>query len=135
MLFRRTFSSSGAAATALGDYLGNAAGRAGAITATGIRTCGSHDPRALPNADLLNGSVFDKCDAGQSSAEPLVTAMRKFVHRIKKELQTAKHCAVYEDELNRVWPSDGERRESEIARFAQDHEWRLRYYRATTFDF
>jgi hypothetical protein len=25
--------------------------------------------------------------------------MRKLVRRIKKELQTAKHCAVYEDEL------------------------------------
>ena len=73
-------------------------------------------------------------------------------HRIKKELQTAKHCAVYDDELNRVWPFNGKRWESEIARFAQDHRWRLRYYhdgfraifdkepgsrsqRATAFDF
>ena len=54
--------------------------------------------------------------------------MRKLVHRIKKELQTAKHCAVYEGDLNRVWPYDGKRREAEIARFAQDHGWRLRYY-------
>jgi hypothetical protein len=36
--------------------------------------------------------------------------------------------AAYEDELNRVWPFNGKRRESEIARFAQDHGWRLRYY-------
>src|SRR6187455_2166329 len=63
MLFRRTFSSLGTAATAVGDYSGNAAGRVGAITATGIRTCGSDDPRTLPNADLLNGSSFDKRDA------------------------------------------------------------------------
>jgi hypothetical protein len=47
--------------------------------------------------------------------------MRKLVRRIKKELQTAKHCAVYEDELNGVWPFDGKCREAEIARFAQDH--------------
>jgi|Kansoi400Nextera_1026152.scaffolds.fasta_scaffold15234_1 hypothetical protein len=54
--------------------------------------------------------------------------MRKLVRRIKKERQPAKHCAVYKDELNRVWPFDGKRRESEIGRFAQDHGWRLRYY-------
>jgi len=54
--------------------------------------------------------------------------MRKLVHRIKKELQTAKHCAVYEDKLNRVWLHDGKRREAEITRFAQGHGWRLRYY-------
>jgi hypothetical protein len=45
--------------------------------------------------------------------------MRRLVHRIKKELQTAKHCAVYGHELNRVWPFDGKRRESKIARFPQ----------------
>ena len=55
MLCRRTFSSPGAAATAVGDHFGNAAARAGAFAATGIRPCGSHDPRALPNAILLNG--------------------------------------------------------------------------------
>jgi hypothetical protein len=53
--------------------------------------------------------------------------MRRLVHRIKKELQRAKHCAVYDDELNRVWSFNGKRWESEIARFAQNHEWRLRY--------
>jgi hypothetical protein len=55
--------------------------------------------------------------------------MRKLVNRIKRELQTAKHCAVYNDELSRVWPHDGERREAQIARFAHAHGWRLRYYR------
>jgi hypothetical protein len=63
MLCRRTFSSSGAAATAVGDHFGNAAARAGAFAATGIRPCGSHDPRALPNANLLNGFSFDELRA------------------------------------------------------------------------
>lgn len=54
--------------------------------------------------------------------------MRKLVHRIEQELQTAKHCAVYEEELTRVWPRDGKRRETEIAHFAQEHGWRLRHY-------
>jgi hypothetical protein len=78
--------------------------------------------------------------------------MRKLVHRIKKELQTAKHCVVCEDQVNRVRRFDGKSRESEIARFAQDHGWLLRHYhdgfcaifdkkpgtrghRATAFDF
>ena len=43
----------------------------------------------------------------------------------QEELQTAKHCAVYEDELHRVWPFDSKRQKSEIARFAQDCGWRL----------
>ena len=55
--------------------------------------------------------------------------MRKLANQIKQELQTAKHCAVYDDALNRVWPNDGKRREEQIARFARDHGWRVRYYR------
>jgi hypothetical protein len=33
--------------------------------------------------------------------------MRKLIHQIKRELKTAKHCAIYQEELNRVWPYDG----------------------------
>ena len=55
--------------------------------------------------------------------------MRKLLRQIKHELKTAKHCAVYEKELSRVWPYDGNRREPKIARFAQDHGFRLRFYR------
>ena len=46
---------------------------------------------------------------------------------IAKELKSAKHYAVYESELARVWP-DGENREAQIASFAKKHGWRLRYY-------
>jgi len=55
--------------------------------------------------------------------------MQRLVQHIKQELRTAKHCAVYNEELHRVWPQHGNRRETEIARFASDHGWRLRYYR------
>jgi len=54
--------------------------------------------------------------------------MRKLLQQIKRELKTAKHCAVYEEELSRVWPEDGNLRESKIARFAED-SFRLRFYR------
>ena len=28
------------------------------------------------------------------------------VQQIKRELKTAKHCAIYDEELGRVWPDD-----------------------------
>jgi hypothetical protein len=54
--------------------------------------------------------------------------MRKLIRQIKKELETAKHCAIYNEELTRVWPADGKRRELQIAQFAEDNGLRLRYY-------
>ena len=55
--------------------------------------------------------------------------MRKLLQQIDRELKKAKHCAIYEDELSRVWPSDVSQREAQIARFAEDHGFRLRFYR------
>ena len=55
--------------------------------------------------------------------------MRKLLQQIKHELKTAKHCAVYEEELSRVWPHDGDRREQKVARFAEENGFRLRFYR------
>ena len=31
----------------------------------------------------------------------------KLLRQIERELKKAKHCAIYEEELNRVWPDDG----------------------------
>jgi hypothetical protein len=55
--------------------------------------------------------------------------MRKLITYIEEELRTANHCAVYNEELARVWPDNGKRREAEIAQFAKIHGWRLRFYR------
>lgn len=33
--------------------------------------------------------------------------MRKLIRQIKQELKTAKHCAIYLEELSRVWPGMG----------------------------
>ena len=55
--------------------------------------------------------------------------MRKLLRQITRELKAAKHCAVYEEELNRAWPEDGNRREPKVARFAEEHGFRLRFYR------
>jgi hypothetical protein len=59
--------------------------------------------------------------------------MKILASRIAKELKKAKHCAVYEPDLPRVWPDDGRQREpqiaSQIASSAKTHRWRLRYYK------
>ena len=54
--------------------------------------------------------------------------MKILADLIAKELKKAAHCAVYEPELTRAWPNT-EDREAEVAAFAQEHGWRLRYYR------
>ena len=55
--------------------------------------------------------------------------MKILVSRIAKELEKAKHCAVYEPELTRVWPDNGNPREPKVASFAKDNGWRLRFYK------
>ena len=55
--------------------------------------------------------------------------MKILASRIAKELEKAKHYAVYEPELTRVWPENGKQREGQIAQFARLHGWRLRYYK------
>jgi hypothetical protein len=53
--------------------------------------------------------------------------MKILATQIAKELKSAKHCAVYERELSRVWP-DEKNRQAQIASFAKKHGWRLRRY-------
>jgi hypothetical protein len=51
--------------------------------------------------------------------------------RRELKLQAGKygHCAVYEDELQRVWPITEENRRTKIAQFAEEHGFRLAYYK------
>jgi hypothetical protein len=39
------------------------------------------------------------------------------------------YCAIYEDELQRIWPKNEENRKAKIARFAKEHGFRLIYYK------
>jgi len=55
--------------------------------------------------------------------------MRILASRIAQELKKAKHCAVYEPDLSRVWPENGRPREAQIASFAKLNGWRLRFYK------
>jgi len=55
--------------------------------------------------------------------------MQVLAKKIANELKNAKHCAVYEPDLTRVWPSNAGTRESKVALFAQQNGWRLRFYK------
>ena len=59
--------------------------------------------------------------------------MKILAGRIRREfrLQANEYgqCAVYEDELQRVWPIDEENRKAKIQQFADQHGFRLVYYK------
>src|SRR6516162_2004580 len=55
--------------------------------------------------------------------------MQRLIQQIKRELKKAKHCAVYEEELSRVWPDNRKGREALIALFVRDNGFCLRFYR------
>jgi hypothetical protein len=49
--------------------------------------------------------------------------------RLELELKTRRHCAIYEDELQRKWPLDEKDREKKIAKFARLYGFHLSFYR------
>jgi hypothetical protein len=57
--------------------------------------------------------------------------MEMLARRIERDLQVGewKQCAVYEDELKRVWPLNEKERETKIAQFAKQYGFRLKFYR------
>jgi hypothetical protein len=55
--------------------------------------------------------------------------MKTIASRIAKELENSKQCGVYEPDLSRFWPNNGNARKSEITLFAELHGLRLRYYK------
>ena len=59
------------------------------------------------------------------------SAYETLARQIKRELNLGahEHCAIYEHELQRLWPLNLKVREAKIARFAKEHGFRLRFYR------
>ena len=59
--------------------------------------------------------------------------MKILAARIKRRLllDTGKwgHCAIYENELQRIWPLNEENRKAKIAAFAKEYGFRLAYYK------
>jgi len=58
--------------------------------------------------------------------------MEILASKIRSELETQTqelgHCAIYEEELQRIWPLDEENRERKIAQFAKDYGFHLSFY-------
>ncbi len=59
--------------------------------------------------------------------------MKTLAQQIKRELktQTAEigHCAIYENELQRLWPLNEENRKHKIEQFANEYGFKLSFYR------
>ena len=59
--------------------------------------------------------------------------MKILARLIRRELQLEAgqygHCAVYEDELQRVWPINEQNRKAKIEQFAKENGFRLAYYK------
>jgi hypothetical protein len=59
--------------------------------------------------------------------------MKVLSKRIQRELKTETnrigHCAIYEDELQRIWPLDEENRRAKIEQFAKEHGFKLSFYK------
>jgi hypothetical protein len=63
---------------------------------------------------------------------PLAIIMKRLAERIQHELETETarigHCAIYEDELQRLWPLNTENRKHKIEQFAKEHGFKLSFY-------
>jgi hypothetical protein len=59
--------------------------------------------------------------------------MKILARRIKRELEKRTerngHCAIYEDELQRIWPLNGENRKAKIEQFAKEYGFKLSFYK------
>jgi hypothetical protein len=56
--------------------------------------------------------------------------MKVLAALIIEGLKTAEHFAVYEPDLEQIWPLELNHREAKIAQFAEQNGFRLRFYKA-----
>ena len=59
--------------------------------------------------------------------------MKTLASRIRRELETKTerigHCAIYENDLRRIWPLNEENRKAKIEEFARRYGFKLSYYK------
>ena len=64
---------------------------------------------------------------------PFAIIMKMLAAQIERELETETatigHCAIYEDQLQRIWPLDEENRKRKIEQFAKEHGFKLSFYK------
>ena len=66
-------------------------------------------------------------------SSPSCDGMKVLSKRIQRELETETnrvgHCAIYEDELQRIWPLNEDNRRAKIEQFAKEHGFKLSFYK------
>ena len=61
---------------------------------------------------------------------PWVKILANHITReLERQTKNLGHCAIYENELQRLWPLDEKDREKKIAQFATDYGLQLTFYR------
>jgi hypothetical protein len=72
-----------------------------------------------------------KIDVSQAFAGDRMKILPGLTRRPQLRLEADKWglCAVYEHDLQRVWPLNEENRKAKIEQFAKEHGFRLAYYR------
>jgi hypothetical protein len=57
-------------------------------------------------------------------------AMEALARQIERQMhgKSWKHCAIYDRDLERIWPLNEKDREAKIAQFAKKYGFRLRFY-------
>jgi hypothetical protein len=57
--------------------------------------------------------------------------MKTLASEIERELTSRpwRHCAIYEDHLQRIWPPTDKDREAKIAQFAKEYGFHLMFYK------
>ena len=71
------------------------------------------------------------CAPYYTSGGDMKILARLIKRQLKLKLDAGKwgHCAIYEDQLQRLWPIDEVNRKQKIAQFADEQGFKLSYYK------
>jgi hypothetical protein len=54
---------------------------------------------------------------------------RRIKRKLEKRTERNGHYAIYQDQLQRVWPLNEENRKAKIEQFAKEYEFKLSFYK------
>ena len=94
-----------------------------------LQTLKRPQKRAGPNKSIFPAITMPSDLNKNRQPNDSCSAVKALATRISREAAKMGHCAVYEDELQRIWPLKQKDRESKIAHFAKDYDFRLRHYK------
>lgn len=57
------------------------------------------------------------------------TLAKQIERELEKEIGKIGHCAIYEPDLQRIWPLNTENRKAKIDQFAKEHGFKLSFYK------